>query len=877
MALLWLSIRVRWRRAWARSLVVALLIGGVGGFVLAAAATARRVESTYQTFVDEIHAPDLVVIPTCERPATAFGCDAPPKQVSAATMVERLEGVAVVEQARSILSVLPYFVDKDGEPLLATADDPTGCVDNDRSVALVPVGPVRADAQAMPFRLEGKLPEPGNSEVVVTLATAERVGIRVGDSLLLAGWCNVDFEPVEMGRTMTLTVSGVSVGPLDIEPPGTGQAIEPAYVDPAVVDQLVAAGAETQTNTIVWVDRGASREAISQALAPYQIIIDLRERAVVFDDALASDAQLLWLLAGVGALGGVLLLAPIVGRHLRETAGNTAVLAALGTTRKQAVVQSLTHVGALGLLGGLLAAVLAPVISAFMPRGFAVTIAPHTPLEFDAALTAIGIVLLVTALVAMGALAAWRTNSSGEAKVPQSSDHRGMAIASSHLRPAARSGVLTAVGTPAGPRQASPWPSLISLAVAGATCVASLTYLAGLNHFERTPSLVGWNWDAWVAFSSNASEVAPSILAGLGDIEGVEDVTAGTFFPPVFLAVADTEITVWPWSFDTGPGAITPSIVSGRAPDGPDEVAINAVFARATNLGVGDSVAIARSALVTSLADALGQAALERGLPDLALNPPDEDPVIANFEITGIAVLPLQRTQDFAQAAFTLGGLAALVEPSDEEVARALEWLPADLPADLPSEATQILTNTRIESPGAYLRVSGDLQSSASAIEGVEGVEEVIAPSPEQVLTLVVGLNLSHNDRVPLALVNVVSIAAAALLCYLLYTAVRARRFEFAVMRALGLSSKGVRWSVAAQATATAVVPLIVAIPVGIAVGRQAWLTSARHLDVVAVSVTPWWALAVLVASAIVIANLVVLVPGWTVVKRSPGRDLRAG
>jgi ABC-type antimicrobial peptide transport system permease subunit len=122
-----------------------------------------------------------------------------------------------------------------------------------------------------------------------------------------------------------------------------------------------------------------------------------------------------------------------------------------------------------------------------------------------------------------------------------------------------------------------------------------------------------------------------------------------------------------------------------------------------------------------------------------------------------------------------------------------------------------------------------------------------------------------------------VSIAAAALLCYLLYTAVRARRFELAVMRALGLSNRGVRWSVAAQATATAVVPLIVAIPAGIVVGRWAWLSSARHLDVVAVSVTPWSALVLLVGSAIVIANLAVIVPGWALAKRSPSGDLRAG
>ena len=33
MAVLWLLLRVRWRRAFAPALAVALLIGGIGGFV----------------------------------------------------------------------------------------------------------------------------------------------------------------------------------------------------------------------------------------------------------------------------------------------------------------------------------------------------------------------------------------------------------------------------------------------------------------------------------------------------------------------------------------------------------------------------------------------------------------------------------------------------------------------------------------------------------------------------------------------------------------------------------------------------------------------------------------------------------------------------
>lgn len=217
------------------------------------------------------------------------------------------------------------------------------------------------------------------------------------------------------------------------------------------------------------------------------------------------------------------------------------------------------------------------------------------------------------------------------------------------------------------------------------------------------------------------------------------------------------------------------------------------------------------------------------------------------------------------------------MEPSADEVAAANATLPADLPEDVQASADAYLSGFDIENQSAHVRFSGDSQSIVSEILKIEGVVQVIAPSPEEVVTTVVGLNLDHNDRVPIALVYVVSIAAAALLTYLLYTSVRARRFEFAVMRAVGMSSRGVRWSIAAQATATAVVPLVVAIPVGVVVGRRTWMSSARDLEVVPVAVTPWLVLAVIVAAAIGIANVVVLVPGWTAVRRSLSRDLRAG
>ena len=75
---------------------------------------------------------------------------------------------------------------------------------------------------------------------------------------------------------------------------------------------------------------------------------------------------------------------------------------------------------------------------------------------------------------------------------------------------------------------------------------------------------------------------------------------------------------------------------------------------------------------------------------------------------------------------------------------------------------------------------------------------------------------------------------------YLLATSMWARRTELAMLRALGTSRWGVRSSLAAQATATAVLVLAVSLPVGVVIGQWAWLGYADDLLVVPEATIPW-------------------------------------
>ena len=308
-------------------------------------------------------------------------------------------------------------------------------------------------------------------------------------------------------------------------------------------------------------------------------------------------------------------------------------------------------------------------------------------------------------------------------------------------------------------------------------------------------------------------------------------------------------------------------------------MAIDIVFAETSGLHIGDQVTLARSGILAVLADAVADGEFAEDFPGFELEETGRVPHVEDtFDITGVAVSPTERQQPIPVAVFTLEGLTALVEAGESEVTAALNWLPEGLPDDLQAQIEQFLS--RVANPEivlAYVDTSGDPQVTAAKIRNVDGVDEVYAPTAANVLKLQLGLNLTSVDHIPSALANVLGFAAVALLVYLVITSVRARRMEFAVLRVLGMSGASVRWSIAVQSTVTAVLPLIIALPLGIAIGRRTWLSYARNLDVVPVSVTPWTLLSIIVLACVVVANLAVLIPARIAARRGLGHDLRAG
>jgi hypothetical protein len=118
--------------------------------------------------------------------------------------------------------------------------------------------------------------------------------------------------------------------------------------------------------------------------------------------------------------------------------------------------------------------------------------------------------------------------------------------------------------------------------------------------------------------------------------------------------------------------------------------------------------------------------------------------------------------------------------------------------------------------------------------------------------------------------------AAAAVLGHALITSIRRRRRDLAVMKTLGFTRAQVVATVAWQATTVAAVGVLVGLPLGLGAGRFAYNVFAKDLGVVPEVVTPVGITLLVVPAALLIANIVAALPGWTAARTRPAVVLRA-
>lgn len=259
-------------------------------------------------------------------------------------------------------------------------------------------------------------------------------------------------------------------------------------------------------------------------------------------------------------------------------------------------------------------------------------------------------------------------------------------------------------------------------------------------------------------------------------------------------------------------GRLSFTLLDGRAPSAPHEAAIGPASAKALGKTVGDTVEVVGPA---------GSVAVR---------------------IVGTALLPETPHSEFDQGLW--------ISPS---VMPTLDDRPAE------EVDTELLVTARPGVPAAGL--AENLAERFAAVEG---------PSlPQDVLVL-------RNVRtLPRVLALFLVLLGVAALGHALVTAVRRRRHDLAVLRAIGFRPAQNAVCIISQATTVAAVGLLVGLPLGAVAGRLSWRWVADATPLVYVAPVAVVAITIAVPVAITTANVLAALPARRAARLRPAEVLR--
>src|SRR5215469_11334542 len=381
----WLVLRAEFRARWRTWLMLALIAGLFAGAVQAAAAGARRTDAAYPSLVAWSHPPDalLFAIPGQSRTFARFPLAA----------VERLPQVAEFTPLAAYQVVEPTDVS-----------------------IFVPQG------TAVPGRfwhrkiLAGRLADPARpDEVNISFTLAEASHLGVGDVLRA-----VLLTPAGRLARASFRIVGIDAAPGEFPPQG-GTGSDIVWATPAFYREHHA-GLEVESSAALGLRHGAADlPAVQQEISglPHGRVVSvypLGPQAGNTERSIHLQAVTLWVLCGLLAVIGLLVLGQLLARQSFHDGTEYSALVALGMSRRALFAVGLGRAAAVGAAGGVLGALLAVLASPVLPVGLAGLAEPHPGIHADGTVLALGVVGAVLATMAGAAWPAWRAAGAGRAR-----------------------------------------------------------------------------------------------------------------------------------------------------------------------------------------------------------------------------------------------------------------------------------------------------------------------------------------------------------------------------------------------------------------------------------------------------------------------------
>ena len=187
------------------------------------------------------------------------------------------------------------------------------------------------------------------------------------------------------------------------------------------------------------------------------------------------------------------------------------------------------------------------------------------------------------------------------------------------------------------------------------------------------------------------------------------------------------------------------------------------------------------------------------------------------------------------------------------------------IPGSVSSEPNDILVTLR---PGADRAVQQRLLQRL--VPAATSGQVIPVQRPAEIV------NYRSMGDTPAYLGAALAAGAIAALGLTLMASVRRRRRDLALLKTIGFTRRQIAAAVAWQSTVAVAAGAVAGVPVGIALGRFLWGLFARQISVVPEPSVPALWVILIVAGALLLANLVALVPGRVAARTPTGLLLRA-
>ena len=556
----WTQLRHRWR-SW---LAISILIGLVGGVIMAAAAAGRRTESAIPTFVAD------------------HGFDAEVYSTQSSPKIPRLPEVSAATVA---------FGPDNGQPACACRH---------------PLNPSYFGVVVLPTKgrpafnlVSGRLPDPSNPyEVVASYTLQQDEGVHLGSvfhvpfyapSQLSAYNSATGAPPKPTGPTVALRVVGFEATEFDF-PSGSTPSYS-LYASQAF-GRSVLPHVATGYVYFVRLYRGATDlprfDAATSALGTAYTQNEDAQVASV-EASVHPQAIGWWLLAALAALVGLVVIGQALGRQSIAESADFPTMVALGVERRQLVMLGTARNLVVGLVGALGAVLVATALSPISPLGEARVAESSTGINFDASVLILGALATVGAVVVLGfwpAVRAARTSRSDDRILDARPSRLAGHLWSLGAPASVVIGVRNAIERRSGGATVPVGSALVGTVLAVIALCGTAVFGASLSHLTATPKLYGDPFQLNISDPNSGGVADPGLLQSLEQDPAVTRITKGIALPAISInkavvgAIAGTAIK----------GHLLLSSVAGHTPDATGEIGLGATTMRQAGARLGSIV-----------------------------------------------------------------------------------------------------------------------------------------------------------------------------------------------------------------------------------------------------------------------------------------------